>query len=62
MKQKLLNKMEEYQATFGDSFPTIPLARGRSDDECIEIINRCIAAKKDVYEMGFCSDSLDIKY
>lgn len=62
MGQKLLEKMEEYQAAFGDSFPTIPLARGRSDDECIELINKCISAKKDVYAMGFCSESPDIAY
>lgn len=56
MGDKLLQVLELYENTFDDSFPTIPMS-GRTEEEMIDIINKCVAAKKDVYEMGY----LDIK-
>ncbi len=44
-----------YENTFGDSFPTVPLLMEKSDEEVIEIINVCVAKKKDVYDMGYLS-------
>lgn len=44
--------LREYSNTFGDGFPTIPLAWGRTDEELQEIIKECIDKKKDAYELG----------
>ena len=55
-------KLKEYARRFGDGFPTIPLAWGRSDAEVAEIIDKCLAAGKDVYEMGYLTLDLDVKY
>ena len=50
---KLDKALQLYEKTFDDSFPTIPLLMGNSEDEVVEIINRCVSAKKDVYDMGY---------
>ena len=62
MGEAVEKKMQEYWERFGDSFPTIPLARGRSDEEVIEIIDECLKSGKDVYELGYVSDDPDIDY
>lgn len=58
MKQAL----DSYWKRFGDVFPTIPLAKGRTDEEVIAIINECLTKGKDVYELGYASNSRDILY
>ncbi len=45
---------EAYEQIFGEYFPTFPM-RTRPPNEIIDIINKCISAKKDVYEMGYLS-------
>ena len=45
--------LELYEQTFDDSFPTIPLLMENSDEKVVEIINKCVSAKKDVYDMGY---------
>ena len=62
MKEQLMEKMKQYAKTFGDGFPTIPLAWDRTDEELIEIIDRCLAEKKDVYELGILTNDEDVKY
>lgn len=62
MNKELETKMQEYVKKFNDGFPTIPLARGRSDQEVIEIIDECLAKNKDVYELGYLSNDSDIDY
>lgn len=59
MLDKLL---DQYAKKFGDGFPMIPLAWGRSDEEVCEIIKKCIKAGKDAYELGLVSDGEDINY
>lgn len=44
--------LERYAEVFGDGFPTIPLAWGRSDDELAEIVQECLDKGKDAYELG----------
>lgn len=61
MSDELLKALGRYQDCFNDRFPTIPLYKG-NDEETIEIIDRCIENKKDVYEMGFLTLDLDILY
>ena len=55
-------KMKEYAEKFGDMFPTIPLAWGRSTKEVIEIIDDCLEKGKDVYALGYVEDDTDIEY
>ncbi len=56
MNENILQALELYENTFDDSFPTIPMS-GRTEEEMIGMINKCVSAKKDVYDMGY----LDIK-
>lgn len=52
MGDKLLHALEQYEKTFDDSFPTVPMS-GRAEEEIIDIINKCVSLKKDVYDMGY---------
>lgn len=52
MGEQYLKALEEYEKVFDDSFPTIPMS-GYTEDEAVEIINRCISEKKDVYDLGY---------
>lgn len=61
MSEEFIKKMEEYSAVLNDDFPTIPLLYG-GEERCIEMIDQCIAAKKNVTDMGFYSHDMDIKY
>ena len=47
MGEKLLQALELYENTFDDSFPTIPMS-GRTEEEMIDMINKCVSEKKDV--------------
>lgn len=53
--------LELYEKTFDDSFPTIPMS-GKSNEEIIDIINKCVNEKKDVYDMGYLSLNDDTIY
>lgn len=55
-------KMEQYEKAFGESFPTYPLMLTRTDEEIIDIIDQCLKAGKDVYELGILMDDPDVKY
>lgn len=55
-------KLNMYEKTFGESFPTYPLMMLRSDEEIVEIIDKCLDADKDVYAMGFLKDDYGMKY
>lgn len=55
-------KLKEYADTFGEGFPTIPLAWGRTDKETIAIIDKCLKAGKDAYALGLLSDDEDVQY
>ncbi len=52
MSDKLLQALELYEKTFDDSFPTISMS-GRTEEEMIDIIGKCVSEKKDVYDMGY---------
>lgn len=60
--EKLEKAFETYKTVFGDYFPTVPLAVSRTEDEVIGIINECFEKGRDVYELGYISDDLDILY
>lgn len=52
MGNKLIQALELYENTFDDSFPTIPMS-GRTEEEMIDIIGKCVSEKKDVYDLGY---------
>lgn len=54
--------LEEYFNEFGEAFPMIPLAWGRTEEEIVKIIKRCIKEQKDVYELGYVTESEDVMY
>jgi len=53
--EECLKSLKQYNDMFEGGFPTIPLALSRTDKEIIEIIDRCISEKKDVYDLGYLS-------
>lgn len=55
-------KMLEYAKKFDDGFPMMPLGWGRTDEQIIEIIDRCLKTGKDVYELGYIEDDPDLLY
>ena len=62
VKRTKKNLINEYEKLFGDQFPTYPLMLARTEEQVIETINDCIENGKDVYQMGYLEDSLDILY
>lgn len=54
--------LEEYFKEFGEAFPMIPIAWGRTEEEIVQIIKRCIKEQKDVYELGYVTESEDVMY
>lgn len=55
-------KLDAYADKFGDGFPMIPLAWGRTEEEIIDIIDNCLKNGKDVFEMGYVDDDNDVMY
>lgn len=55
-------KLDAYTEKFGDGFPMMPLAWGRTDEEVIKIIDDCLEKGKDVYELGYVEDDGDSLY
>lgn len=62
MSEEMKEALKRYLETFGDNFPTIPLLIDLNEEECMKIIDECIKKKKDVYELGYLEDDLDIFY
>ena len=56
------DKLNEYAEKFGDGFPMMPLAWGRTDEEVIEIIDECISKGKDAYALGYVEEDDDVIY
>lgn len=52
MSEKLQKALEQYKKKFNDDFPTIPFYN-KEDEEIIDIIDECIEANKDVYDLGY---------
>lgn len=50
---KMWQVVEEYNKKFKDGFPSIPLCWENPPERIVEMINSCIKANKDVYQMGF---------
>lgn len=55
-------KLKQYAERFDDGFPMFQLGMSRSDAEVIEIIDQCLTAGKDVYELGYLSTEPDDLY
>ena len=54
--------MKRYRERFGDRFPTIPLARARTEEEVVAIINEYLEKGKDVHELGYVKYDDHIQY
>lgn len=54
MSEQILNALNRYYDTFDDSFPMAAMS-GHEESEVIEIIDKCIAEKKDVYDLDYLS-------
>lgn len=55
-------KLEQYRKMFGESFPMIPLGWGRTDKEVEALIDKCLKAKKNAYDLGLVKEDDDILY
>jgi hypothetical protein len=58
---KLDKALENYEKTFDDSFPMFTMM-SKPPDEVIDIIEKCVSNRKNVYDMGYLSLDDDIKY
>ena len=54
--------LDKYYEKFGEALPTYQIARTRTEDEVITIIEECISKGKDVYELGYCTLDDDVQY
>jgi hypothetical protein len=54
--------LDKYYEKFGEALPTYQIARTRTEDEVIAIIEECISKGKDVYELGYCTLDDDVQY
>lgn len=54
--------LRDYAEEFGEGFPMYQIGRTRTDEETMAIIKRCLDSKKDAYELGYCTDELDVYY
>lgn len=54
-------KLNLYEKTFGDFFPTFMFMHLTEEEMC-KVIDSCLDEDKDVYTMGFLKDDYDMKY
>lgn len=59
--EELDKALELYRKTFNDSFPSFVFITVKTE-EVIDIINKCVNAKKDVYDMGYLTLDDDVIY
>lgn len=58
---RLEEKLNEYSELFGESFPTFNFMH-MSSKEIENVIDSCLEAGQDVYEMGYVEENEDVKY
>lgn len=61
-KTEIDKALKRYEDILKDDFPTIPLLKWYSEEEVIEMIDKCIEENKNVIEMGYYEQDNDIKY
>lgn len=54
-------KLDEYEKTFGESFPTYNFTH-LSFEEIGKIVDECLEKEKDVYALGYIEEDPDVKY
>ena len=52
-KTPIAKAIWKYEERFPSGFPSVPLRRGRSDEEVIAMIEECLEKGKDVEELGY---------
>lgn len=62
MDEKLDRLLFEYNVKFDEGFPTYQLFRGRTDEECAEIVQECLDKGKTAYDLGLVTDEDEIQY
>lgn len=62
MADRLDEYLIKYIDEFGEGFPMIPLGWGRTEDEIVEIIEKCLKEKKDVYQLGILKNDPKVVY
>lgn len=58
---ELFPKLNEYEKTFGESFPTYNFMHF-SPEEIGKIVDECLEKEKDVYALGYIEEDPDVKY
>lgn len=49
----LMDKLDQYSMKFGEGFPMIPVAWGRTDAEVEEVVDICLENGKTALELGY---------
>ena len=52
----------EYNQRFDEGFPMFQLCRDRPEDECVEIVKRCLSERKTAYQLGLVTADDKVKY
>lgn len=55
MSDETVEKLEAYQKVFGEEVPLFQLFHG-DEAKLVEMIDKCLEAKKNVREMGYLAD------
>ena len=62
MSSNIDKYLDAYWEKFGEGYPMYQLGRGRTDDEIIGIIQKCLETGQDVYAMGLIDEDEDVQY
>lgn len=54
----LNEKIQIYENKIGEEFPTYPLVLERTEEEVIDIIDKCLEKGKNVYELKYLKEDV----
>lgn len=57
-----MSDFDKYLEKFGEAFPMIPMAWGRTQEEISDIIKECLEKNKTVYDLGYITDKEEVIY
>lgn len=57
-----MSDFDKYLEKFGEAFPMIPMAWGRTQKEISDIIKECLEKNKTVYDLGYVTNDEEVIY
>ena len=62
MTDQVRSALKKYYERFREDYPTYQLMRGATEQQTLDIIERCLREGKDVYELGLVTNAPNIFY